>query len=341
MTVRLAIVDPLAPRPYAGLGADLHGLGGTEATVVRVAEGLGPTTTVFQSARSRPERVEGIAYAGFDPTTQLPGAPEAILVINAWKVALRLRRSHPDARIAVWLHVFPGRHNRVMGPALAAAGIGIICVSASQAAFLSGFLHAPRPAIGYVPNSIADDLRADATPRDPNLLLFASSPHKGLDQVFRAFATLRKRLPELRLEVADPGYLRWPAGELPMGARLVGRLDPLALSQRMRRALCLFCPQTRFAETFGLVIAEANALGCPALLHAGLGANDEVASDTTQLIDATDPEAIAARILAWRAVPPRVAARPEFRRAAVVEAWRAMLSEMLVDSGPSRLGLSA
>jgi glycosyltransferase involved in cell wall biosynthesis len=326
VTPRLAIVDPLAPRPYAGLGDSLAGLGGTEATVVRVAGRLGPTVTVFQSARERPEEVGGVAYAPFNPAAPLPGAPDTILVVNAWKVALKLRRLHPEARLAVWLHVFPGRHNRVMGPALAAAGIGIICVSASQARFLRGYLRAPLPEISHVPNPIADDLLRDETPRDRDLLLFASSPHKGLDQVYPAFAALRARLPSLRLAVADPGYLRWPAGAPPEGVEQLGRLDPPALAEVMRRALCLFYPQTRFAETFGLVIAEANALGCPALLHRGLGANDEVASDSSQLIDAADPEQIAARVIAWRAAAPVIDARPEFRLSAVADAWRAELA---------------
>ncbi|MFQ8433793.1 glycosyltransferase [Amaricoccus sp. W119] len=326
MTLRLAIVDPLTPVPYSGDRESLAGLGGTEATVVRVAERLAPGVTVFQTGRVRSERVSGVAYAAFDPARALPGAPEIILVINSWKVALRLRRAHPDARIALWMHVFPGRHNRVMGPALAEAEIEIIGVSASHARALRSFLHMPRPPITHVFNPISDDLRPDATRRDPNLLLFASSPHKGLDEVYRAFGQLRARLPSLRLAVADPGYLRWRVGLAPEGVEHLGRLDPSALVSWMRRALCLFYPQTRFAETFGLVIAEANAVGCPALLHAGLGANDEVASDPSQLIDARDPDAIAARVLAWRATSPIVRARPEFRLSAVIEAWRSELS---------------
>lgn len=64
----------------------------------------------------------------------------------------------------------------------------------------------------------------------------------------------------------------------------------------MRSALCLFYPQTSFAESFGLVIAEANAVGTPALLHAGLGANEEFASSTEQCVDGSDPEAVAVLI---------------------------------------------
>lgn len=107
---------------------------------------------------------------------------------------------------------------------------------------------------------------------------------------------------------------------------MVGRQEKARLWEFMERSLCLFYPQTTFAETFGLVIAEANAVGCPALLHRGLGANDEVASDPAQLIDATDPRQIAGRIARWRQQPPRVEGRPEFRQDAVLRTWRELLA---------------
>jgi glycosyltransferase involved in cell wall biosynthesis len=333
MSAATAIVDPLAPHAYSGRSESLAGLGGTEATVVRVAEGLGGVS-VFQCARRAPSVVNGVRYMPVVPRDGLPGAPGTILVINAWKVALILRRRHPGARILLWLHVVPGRHNRGMAGALHAAGIEVVCVSASHARQLRAFLPHPQPVIRHVANPIDPALRPDDTPRDPNLLLFASSPHKGLDEVYRAFSALRARIPGLRLAVADPGYLRWNAGPPPPGVLHLGRLAPEALHQRMRRALCLFYPQTRFVETFGLVIAEANALGCPALLHRGLGANDEVASDPGQLIDATDPRQIAGRIARWRLRPPPVAGRAEFRADAVIAAWRDLLSDTATHATP-------
>tara|TARA_R110002096_G_scaffold235626_1_gene425956 strand:+ start:1060 stop:1392 length:333 start_codon:yes stop_codon:yes gene_type:complete len=107
-------------------------------------------------------------------------------------------------------------------------------------------------------------------------LFFCSSPHKGLNQVFRQFAALRERFPKLTHEVADPGYLAWDTGKIPDGVWLRGSLSHDRRIGRMRRALCLFYPQDSFAETFGLVIAEANAVGTPFLVQRGLGANDEV-----------------------------------------------------------------
>ncbi len=331
MSGGITFVDPLAPRGYSGAPGGLAGLGGTEATLVRIAECVADRlpVTVRQSARTGPELIcAGVRYSGVDLCRPLPESPRVIVVVNSWKVAPKLARLNPGARVIVWQHVFPGRHNRALAPQLSAAGVEVICVSATHARWLTGFLGADAPRIGHIHNPIADDLGPDDTARDPNLLLFASSPHKGLGQVFRRFEMLKESFPDLRLAVADPGYLAWPTGPVPRGVIPLGRLDQPSLIGWMRRALCLFYPQSQFAETFGLVIAEANAVGCPALLHRGLGANEEVASHAGQCIDTTDPGAIAARIADWRCAlgrRPLARAQPRFRLSRVADRWAGLL----------------
>lgn len=317
--MRIAFVDTLAPRPYDARPETLVGLGGTESTLVRIAEALRRNEEVElrQSARTDDIFSAGLRCLPFRPDR---GA-DHFVVINAWKVALLLRRRHPDAAITLWLHVFPGRHNRAMGAALARARIGIVCVSGSHARWLRQWLPGPWPQITHIPNPVADALAPDSTPRDPDLLLFASAPHKGLNQVYERFAEVRAAIPALRLEVADPGYLRWRTDQAPRGVRHLGALPQADLHARMRRALCLFYPQTSFAETFGLVIAEANALGCPVLVHRGLGANDEVASTPDQCVDAGDSASLLRRLRQWRAAPPRIETRPCFRLRAVAGDW--------------------
>lgn len=331
MSGGVAFVDPLAPQPYSGAPGALTGLGGTEMTLVKICErlGLNRQIVVYQRARqSLDEVVAGVRYAGFDVKRPLAKEPSTIVVINSWKVALKLARTHPEARVLCWLHVFPGRHNRSLTAELRAADIEVVCVSETHANWLRQFLGANAPSIRHIYNPIADDLVPDDTPRDPDLLLFASSPHKGLGQVFRRFEALRDRFPHLKLAIANPGYLAWPTGRVLAGVRPLGRLEHRDLIGWMRRALCLFAPQDEFAETFGLVIAEANAVGCPALLQRGLGANDEVASDLGQCIDASDPDMIADRIANWRTAEPaspRAQARPDFRLSSVTAQWSALL----------------
>lgn len=322
MSMHLRFIDPCAPRAYSDLD-DMHGLGGTESTLIRIATDLGRdiTVTVEQAARQDAESRTGIDFL---PLNLKRAAGDVIVVVNSWKAALVSRKHNPTAQIFVWQHVIPGKHNRVMGRDLAAAGIEILCVSQSHAMMVSSFLSG-QVRVTAVPNPISDTLQPDATMRDPDLLFFASSPHKGLDQVAAAFATLRKSIPSLRLEIADPGYLAWDNGTMPEGAESLGTLTHNQVIAKMRQALCIFYPQSRFVETFGLVIAEANAVGCPALVQWGLGANNEVTSTPDQCIDASNPSEILDRIVAWRHRPPVVMLHSHFRQSAIVERWHRLL----------------
>lgn len=327
----IGIVDPCCPAPYGPETRAARPLGGTEATVLKIVGALQSVFRfrLFQAKAFASDRFDGCATRLLENAFQ-DRSCRAFLVINSWKVACRLRRFHPRIPISLWLHVHPGRHNRQMGVALAKADIEVICVSKSHARQLSEFLsHKSLPAISHIWNPIADDLKPDDTPRNPDRLLFCSSPHKGLAQVLQQFAVLRESLPNLTLEVADPGYLSWNVGAIPEGVWLRGSLSHDRLISRMRRALCLFYPQNSFAETFGLVIAEANAVGTPVLVQQGLGANDEVVSGPDQLVDGSNADQLAERIRQWQASFPLIAAHPEFRLSRVAGMWRRKLSTML------------
>ena len=335
---RIAIVDPCSAAGYDLPDIDTGGLGGTEATVLRVASGLNTRfdITHFQSGRTKMR----LSHAGLlCPLSNLDatGSFETMIVINRWKVALKLRKRYPETAIFLWLHVYPGRHNRKMGAALKEAGIIVICVSHTHACQLQAFLgDEATPPLHVIYNPLDNDLRPDATPRDPNRLLFASSPHKGLAQVFAQFAALRKHRPKLTLAVADPGYLRWETGPVPEGVVFLGALPHPELIRHMRRASCLFYPQTAFAETFGLVLAEANAVGTPVLVHRGLGANEEIVSDARQWVNGDDPSEILQRIDAWRQSPPEVRGNPAFRLSEVARQWARLLRSGTAVQGKAR-----
>ncbi|MCP1200864.1 glycosyltransferase [Notoacmeibacter sp. MSK16QG-6] len=330
MQKRLIFVDPLCPRSYCPATIETARLGGTEATLLRIAMGLAEDrdVVVCQNRRVGSETVDKVS---FRPLADIPrhlGSKDLIIVINSWKVALKLRRDHPDIRIVVWLHCFPGRKHRHLGERITKAGIKTLCVSETHAETVRTFLgFSPGDSrVSYIYNPLRESFRPVARPRDPNRLLFASAPHKGLTQVFEQFDTVRKKLgKELRLRVADPGYLAWETGIIPQGVSFLGRLDPAALMSEMQRGLCLFYPQTHFAETFGLVLAEANACGMPVLVDAETGANAEIVSSPDQLVDGNDIEAIIRRLQSWRERPPLVKARQAFRLPAVISAWRGMI----------------
>lgn len=321
----VCFVDPCAPRPYTTQAPSLAGLGGTEMTLATLAGELSHHigVEVRQSARRGRIYESDVRFAPFDVNDRII-AP-VIVVINSYKVALKLARTHPEARIFLWLHVVPGKHCRKMGRLLHDAGISVICVSQAHADMLRGYLHDPLPRLEVIYNMIPDTLRPNDTPRDRDRLFFASAPHKGLDQVYEAFSEMRRRIPSLNLCVADPGYLAWDSGRVPEGVTVLGRLDRARVWHHMRRSLCLFYPQRRFAETFGIVLAEANAVGCPVLVQKGLGANDEVVSSPDQCVDTTDMDVLEARLRAWRDAPPEIAGRRDFRLSVVTARWLGFL----------------
>jgi glycosyltransferase involved in cell wall biosynthesis len=327
----IALVDPACKKGYAPEDLDAGAVGGTEATILRISIGLRDTFDVTHYQNGR-EQVRPSSAGHLRPLRQsgIRSRPQAIIVINAWKVALKLRKQHQQVPIFLWLHVHPGKHNRKMGAALREAGITVICVSRSHAAQFRAFLpDGSLPHIDYIYNPISDDLDADATPRDLNRMIFASAPHKGLRQVYEQFNAVRSYLPDLKLAVADPGYLSWDSGPPPPNVLHLGALPQAKLLSQMRRSLCLFYPQTHFAETFGLVLAEANAVGTPVLVQAGLGANDEVARDHQQTVDGKDIEAMVRRISAWRRDFPDIRAKPEFRLTSVCQDWKRLLDRAL------------
>lgn len=280
----------------------------------------------YQGTRHEPQ----VTSAGWmAPLSEGPQGADVIIVLNAWKVAVKLRKRFPDVPILLWLHIHPGRHNRMMGPALHAAGVEVICVSRAHQDWLRGYLSGgERPQTRFIYNPIADTLQAEAAPRDPNRLLFASAPHKGLAEVFARFDALRAHMPELTLIVADPGYLRWDTGRVPDNVSHLGKLSHAALIRQMRRALCLFMPQSSFAETFGLVMAEANAVGLPVLACAGLGATDEVVSSPEQCLSSLETEDLSRVLRRWQATPPSVQANPQFRLRAVTAKWTELLHDI-------------
>jgi glycosyltransferase involved in cell wall biosynthesis len=325
--IRVAIVDPCCSAGYTPMTLAAGSLGGTEATVLRVTAMLARGTGImhFQKGRDVAEVTEAGQMLPLEAAF-VPGAARTLVVVNSWKVACKLRKVHPNARILLWLHIHPGRHNHPMAAALHEADIGVVCVSQSHARQLRAFLNDDMPLrIDHIHNPIADNLAPNATLRDPDRLLFASSPHKGLAQVFDQFRAVRAAIPGMTLAVADPGYLAWDTGPVPDGVTFLGTLPHASLIGEMRRSSCLFYPQTTFAETFGLVLAEANAVGLPVLVHRDLGANAEVAGHSAQLIDGTDIAAIIDRLRIWRATPPVVSGNPEFRLRTVVRRWADLL----------------
>lgn len=326
---RIAFLDPVSLIPYGGAAGDEEALGGTEATALRVARELvrcGHDVSIGQKARRQTETdSDGVKLLPYDPGAGLGGGADHVILVRADKLMARVSRQHPHARRWLWLHCFPGQHRRGMVGRAERAGFSLLTVSQSlRKAVLDGSPGSDREDLVEVVYNPVDVGALSTVPaRDQNKLVFFSSPHKGLEQVLEHFQNLRRAFPELSLHVANPGYLPSATLQCP-GVVNLGPLSHREVLAHVAEAFCVFMPQSIFAETFGLVFAEANALGTPVLTHP-LGAAPEVLTPC-QLVDCRSFEAVRDRFRQWREHgPPAVHLRPEFTMEAVSQRWLDLL----------------
>ncbi len=347
--------DPACQQPYDTRMLREQAMGGTEATVVRVADAL----EAFVVQHNRTE-----AFGRYLPPTRMPEVTRVI--VNRDSRALpRVRELYPNARVYLWLHdqLNPGskraRWLRSTADLMRELGVTAVCVSDSQRKAVEAVLRGMRLAevvrARTIYNPIDDSLAPDGSAVDENKLVFFSSPNKGLKFTLDAFRELRRQLPDLRLVVGNPGYKIRKSAPID-GVEYLGPLPQARMHAQVRTALCTFFPNFVIPETFGLVFAESNALGTP-VLTADCGAAAEVIGDRNQLVRVTPAERAyetAFRNVSprWRAVPARVAASlgmfdsyierinawraggrprvgpdPRFRLTAVAQEWRVLLAD--------------
>ena len=303
--------DPVCQQPYDTRTLHTQALGGTEATVVRVADALG--AWVMQHNRTHdweryrsPQRLAGITH----------------VIVNRDSRALpAVRELCPGARVYLWLHDRFHPHARrarwLAGTAqlLRECAATVVCVSDWQRRGVEATLRS----IGLAGvlraltlyNPVDDALRPDGTAVDPAKLVFFSSPNKGLNFALDAFSELRRAMPQLRLLVGNPGYRQGDTAARP-GVEFLGAQPQARMHAEVRSALCTFHPNFVIPETFGLVFAESHALGTPVLTH-DCGAAAEIVGDPGQLLPVRGAarcyEAAARTLPArWRRGPARLAA---------------------------------
>ncbi len=307
-------------------------MGGTEATVVRVAEALAETGRyeVIVAQHCRKELGKGkAAYIPLDAVDQIGKDPHAVVALRSLKLIPFVRKNWTDSKKFLWCHDFGHRDLIEDYPVLRGTGVKVLGVSRTHKTwmvdiFLNQIGDPTGVTVDHVYNPIADALSQDETPVDRNKLVFFSSPHKGLDRTLEVFALLKKQVPEFTLYVANPGY--YPDRDI-KGQEGVVNLGPLPhaeILKHVRGALCVFHLNRVFPETFGLVYAEANAVGTPCLTEPR-GAAYEVLGSKQQLLNVQDTEEVVKRVLEWRAGSrPAVKANPEFRMSAVLKKWESL-----------------
>jgi glycosyltransferase involved in cell wall biosynthesis len=346
--------DPTCGRPYDTETLRREAMGGSEATLVRVADALGALVVQHNrteaSGRYLPPRSDGAV---------------AHVIVNRDSRALRrVRELYPNARVHLWLHdrVRPRskRARRIAADArvLRDLAVNVICVSDTQRHSVEAALRwmgvSDRVPARTIYNPVDDELQPDGSPIDDRKLVFLSSPNKGLKFTLDAFRAVRRAMPDMRLVVGNPGY---KAGRLARleGVEYLGPQPQQRIHAEVRTALCTFFPNFVIPETFGLVFAESRALGTPVLTH-DCGAALEVLGDPAQVLPVTagkrlyetlfgelpsgwrrGPARAAAAlgmfdiyvesIRAWRAgARPRTGPDPRFHLSVIAQRWREMLA---------------
>lgn len=346
MKYRILYIDPDCPAAYTDSSLLQKPMGGTEATIIRVTEGLvrqGHQVIVAQGARSHPETsTAGVQYCPFslERLEELPEAPDAVVVLNSPKLLRKIRKLYPQAGLYLWMHCFPGKRRRKMINKYAAeSSTTILTVSDTLKEHIQSCLR-KYPEYGRhshtggqlapvktIFNPVDDRLQPNNKSVDPRKLVFFSSPHKGLEQVLKAFVEVRKRWPDMRLCLANPGYWPFPKNFSEEAVEILGSLTHAEVIEHVREAYCVFYPQNRFKETFGLVFAEANAVGTPVITHP-LGASAEVLTDQQQLVDVSQTANVVEVLRQWfENGRPEVRLDERFRLREVLAAWEALLEK--------------
>jgi glycosyltransferase involved in cell wall biosynthesis len=346
--------DPVCQKPYDSGSVHKAASGGTEGSVIRIADALG----AFVMQHNRTE-----SHGRYRAPAKIPGIRH--VVVNRDSRGLRrMRELFPEARVYLWLH-----HHFPLGSKLflrfasteyflREMAVTVICVSHQQRRELEAILCLLNlrevVKVCTIYNPVDDGLVPDGSAVDDRKLVFFSSPNKGLKFTLDAFRELRRRMPDLRLLVGNPGYKirRFPPIE---GVQYLGPQPQDVIHEHVRSALCVFFPNFVYPETFGLVFAESKALGTPVLTH-DCGAAAEVIADPRQLLPVSPAQVLyedlfglftpgwrrlparlagcggvfdchAERIREWRSgARPVVGPDPRFKLSTVVSHWKALLS---------------
>lgn len=333
MKFDIAFIDVTAPKPYT-LQTMLSGpLGGTESAVIRVAEGLGAmgyNVGVFQE-KLNAKQIE--KYAFYLPFSELEN--------HTYKNVVSLRSTAGFSVKAdkhyVWHHddVTDERLTNIFLrqiPQYVKVNADVIGVSQWHKGCIQQLMstqvdvnEVPKCHTIYAP--VPDALFVDRSIEvkyDKNQMVWAASPHKGLDKALDVFRRLRVDFPELTLHVFNPGYLASRILSNP-GVVMRGGASSKELWDAMASSICLFYPTT-FKETFGLIAAEANAVHTPVLMHRGCGALSEVVHKNNPIVEKGDIERLAKVFSTWYAGDrPRIVGKSEFKLSEVLKSWVKLL----------------
>lgn len=322
----ILIIDGVCYKPYTYSTLESEALGGSEASVLRLARQLAKTCAVHVLNGSQEATdAHGINYV--TPETQFK-RPSNIIHMRTCQLLPEMSAAFPGAQQVIWHHDLGGNHVKNDIENMQNYAHDLVFVSSYHkgqffdrgvAPYCPNYEHKGTASVAY---NIVDAPETRAVAHNKYKLLFPCSPHKGLQQTLEVFAAMRKKIPQLELHVANPGYYPTPNIQQ-TGVVVLGPLTHAALIEEMRTSLAVFVANHVFPESFGLVYAEANAVGTPCIAH-NMGALSEVL-DARQLVDTRNTQKVMERLEMFMAHRPSVALKEEFKAEAVEAQWKKIL----------------
>ena len=331
--MKIIFYDVTAPFNYQYSTLEERGLGGTEASLLRIAHGLATRHEVYiaQSTRSNREHsvYKDVHYISLDAANHIK--PDAVILLRKSNWIETVGKLFPKATHYLWMHNLPPKKFYGHLKELIQYQYTIIAVSNFHQQTIERRLirwyhkllpsrHKPHVVdVSVLYNPIDDNLQADHSNYDPNQMIFISASYKGLNKVLNIFEQIQKKFPSYYLTVcsdAKPQKIK--------NVIFLGSLPHAKLMDLVRKSFCVFYPQTIRVETFGLVYAEANAVGTPVLAH-DFGAAREVLNGEDQLVNGHHKNKVADKITQWRTHRPIVHGKEVFRLSKVLQLWEELL----------------
>ncbi len=190
--MKILFYDVVDIPAYSHLTLQQTGMGGTEATIVRIAHALQNYYTIYIAQRNRQPNDSlisaGVHYISFAEAEQL--SPDVVVLLRHHDWLKKTAKQFPHARLFFWMHNMPGHSLYGARSLFAKYQYEIIAVShfhrqkiqkrlqGKWHQKLMRFRSQPNIAAHVIYNPIADELLPDQTPVNPYQLVSASTPYK-------------------------------------------------------------------------------------------------------------------------------------------------------------------
>ena len=329
----ILFADTSHPKPYDFDDLAAHAMGGTESSLLRTADILGKNNhqvTVFQQNRKHSNTEHDFEFIGPDQLATID-QPDHVVILRKFPQLLVFQKHFPKAKLHLWIHTYKSWEYVLKRSIKLKHPWQLITNSKTHAKHCDRILN--KGILGRFYNLFKTPIEIKTcynpipapgktttnTRRDLNKLLFLSAPNKGLDQVLKTFKQINRHLKDLKLYIANPGYREDQPENIP-NVHYLGALPPKEVKHHIATSLCVFYPQNTFAETFGLIYAEANALKTPVMAH-DIGGAREILHPNNVLINAEDNYQITKTLVSWQRTLPEVSYRAEFNQKNIYIQW--------------------